>query len=387
MSESEVSSLFVDQFGHEPDVVAFAPGRVNLIGEHTDYNDGFVFPAAIDRVTWVAAKLTDHSSSRAVSLQIGPGQEFSSLHAEPGKMQSWTKYLAGMAWAFREAGFSVPDADFAVMSTIPMGSGVSSSAALEMAVGRAWLHLIGQEMSGANLARLGQRCENGFVGVQSGIMDQMASACGRQDHAMFLDTRSLEIRYAPIPQDWKIVLLDTGKARSLTKSAYNERRGACERVAAYFGQRALRDISLAELESAQNQLGADYNRAKHGVTEDQRTLAFAAALDAGDPTTIGHLMRESHESLRDDYEVSCDELDAMAEAAWSHPGCVGARLTGAGFGGACVALVLAEAAEDFCDAVVKQYQAAIGDERGLSASALVTQAWDGARVTHSGDIN
>ncbi|CAN1499628.1 GalK Galactokinase [Fimbriimonadaceae bacterium] len=384
MALQAVSNLFHDQFGTDPSVVSVAPGRVNLIGEHTDYNEGFVFPAAIDRETWVAASLTEGETS-VVSLQTGPGHSFFADRVEPGNVHGWARYIAGMAWAFREIGILVPDAQFAVSSNIPMGSGVSSSAALEMAIGTAWLALIGRTLTPSELAIRGQRCENGFVGVQSGIMDQMASANGRAGQAMFLDTRSLEITYAPIPSEWKIVLLETGKARALTKSAYNERRSACEAVAAKLGAGSLRDVSLEDLEANRDAVGANYPRAKHVVTENIRTLEFVDALRTSDTELVGSLMRESHESLRDDYEVSCPELDAMVEAAWITEGGIGARLTGAGFGGACVALVHQDHSDQFSETVIRRYQEAIGDTNGYKGNALVCGTVEGARITLSRD--
>jgi galactokinase len=254
-----------------------------------------------------------------------------------------------------------------------------------MAIGRAWLALAEVEMSPSDLAKIGQRCENGFVGVQSGIMDQMASAHGRAGFAMFLDTRDLTLEYAPIPKAWRILLLETGKARALTKSGYNERRSACEWVAAQLGKSSLRDVSFEELMHRWDHLGDRAIRAKHVVTENDRAQRFATALRAEDAETAGRLMRESHKSLRDDYEVSCEELDVMAECAWEEPGCIGARLTGAGFGGACVALCHENAVEEVAATVVRQYDARIGAERGLTAAALICEPSDGARVTHYGD--
>jgi galactokinase len=291
-----------------------------------------------------------------------------------------------MAWAFRERGLDVPDLNVAITSNIPMGSGVSSSAALEMAIGRAWLGLLDMDMEFRELARCGQRCENGFVGVQSGIMDQLASAGGQAGHALFIDTRSLEVDPVPIPSEWEIVLLDTGKARALTKSAYNERRNSCEFVAKLLGKPSLRDVALQELDSVREIAGENYPRARHVITENERALTFRTALRQGNAVMVGELMRGSHESLREDYEVSCEELDVMASLAWESQSCIGARLTGAGFGGACVALVSAGEGEEFCADILSRYRHQIGDVRGLKPSALLCSASNGANVTLLSDI-
>jgi galactokinase len=209
-----------------------------------------------------------------------------------------------------------------------------------MAFGVVWNEMAGLGLDNKTLALLAQKCENQFVGVNCGIMDQMASAMGREGHAMFLDTRSLDITYSPIPSDLAILLCDTKVPRALSDSAYNQRRRECEEAAQAMGVKALRDATVGLLEQSQAKMsGVVYRRARHVITENDRCLAFRDALSQGDPTAIGELMKASHESLRDDYEVSCRELDIMAEVAWNAPGCVGARMTGAGFGGACVAIV------------------------------------------------
>ncbi|MDX2065419.1 MAG: galactokinase [Fimbriimonadaceae bacterium] len=365
MSREAVVELFERRFGRSPEVVAAAPGRVNLIGEHTDYNDGFVFPAAIDRETYIAASPVEGATS-ATSGSHGDGIGFDARTVEPGYAQEgagragWTKYLAGMTWAFREAGHPVTNVQAAVISNVPTGSGVSSSAALEMAFAVVLTALGGYELAAPVRARIGQRCENGFVGVQSGIMDQMASACARARTAMFLDTRSLELEHASINRRWTIALLDTGKKRSLDGSAYNERRAQCEAAARHFGVAKLRDVDLATLEAAQPHLDpVVFRRARHVITENARTLAFRDALNLGNALRAGTLMAASHESLRDDYEVSCPELDLMVEIARQAPGAIGVRMTGAGFGGACVALVETEMVDKFLSHVRISYDDAV----------------------------
>lgn len=378
MTANEIRDLFWQRFGAEPALVAVAPGRINLIGEHTDYNEGFVFPAAIDRLTFVAASPSTTGNTRLYSVQKDLGEPFEANRVEPGELKSWATYPAGMAWALRRSGHPVSDLHGVVSSNIPMGSGVSSSAAIEMAFGVVWRALGDLKISMPELAQIGKLCENMFVGVNSGIMDQMASAMGRDGQAMFLDTRDLSIDYAPIPPDLAIVLCDTKKQRALTDSAYNERRSQCEEACRILGVRALRDATLDDLERHRAQMPeVVYRRAKHVVTEDDRSHRFKSALETGDRRAIGDLMRASHESLRDDYEVSCPELDWMAEAAWNAPGCVGARMTGAGFGGACVALVEDRAVESFSQATLKAFRAAGG--RG-DAEAMPCRAVRGAHV-------
>jgi galactokinase len=324
----------------------------------------------------LVAALPTQGPSEMYSRQTGEGAPFRANTVEKDECKSWSRYPAGMAWALRAMG-PLDDLLAVVDSDIPLGSGVSSSAALEMAFGVLWNVHCRLGIEPKELALLGQKCENQFVGVQSGIMDQMACAMGRAGHAMFLDTRSLEIRYAPIPDQLSIVLCDTGKPRALTDSAYNERRSQCEEASRILGVPMLRDATLEMLERAKEQMpDVIYRRARHVITENARCLEFADALERADFAELGRLMRQSHESLRDDYEVSCRELDAMAEAAWSSPGCVGARMTGAGFGGACVALARKESIDKFCESLLAGYSAATG----LAGEATACRAADGARI-------
>jgi galactokinase len=379
--EGTLRGRFADAFGGEPTLLAVAPGRVNLIGEHTDYNEGFVFPAAIDRQLYVAARV-NHGRTRPQSHEMGPGDEFHAATVMPGQVEGWTAYAAGIAWALREEGFEdLPDVEAYVLSDVPIGSGISSSAALELAFAVLWNELARLELSPVELAQVGQKCENRFVGVNSGIMDQMASAMGKAGHAMFLDTRSLAVEYAPIPEDLAIVICDTGKPRALTDSAYNERRMQCEAAAQALGVVALRDADLSQLEAKRGALDPTvYRRARHVIAENERCRAFASALGDHDLPKIGEMMRASHLSLRDDYEVSSPELDAMAEAAWAAPGCVGARMTGAGFGGACVALVEKVRYNEFEASVFAGYQRRVE----VPGELHKCEAVDGARTLTSG---
>lgn len=376
MSPALLADRFQTVFGHPPTILATAPGRVNLIGEHTDYNDGFVFPAAIDRGLVIAASVAS-GPSRVISEELGDGEAFDTAQSLAPASANWSKYPAGMAWVLQQAGHRVPNLNVLLSSNIPIGSGVSSSAAIEMAFGTVWNAIGNLGISNFDLALLGQRCENEFLALKSGIMDQMASAMGRPGQAMFLDTRTLEIAYAPIPERLALVLLDTRTPRALTESAYNERRSQCEAAAAALGVRALRDATLPQLVDRETDLDPlVFRRARHVITENARAIAFRLALDAGKSDELGQLMKASHESLRDDYEVSCRELDVMAESAWSAPGCVGARMMGAGFGGACIALVEVSEVEAFKAAVLTRYVAATG----RSGEAMVCDAAAGAHV-------
>lgn len=377
MSAETVRQEFLDRYGEEPELLAVAPGRINLIGEHTDYNDGFVFPAAIDRQVWIAASRSEDEKTRLYSLELEKGQSFDADDVPIGTVDEWAAYPAGMAWALKDEGFDhIPNINAVIHGEVPIGSGISSSAALELAFGVAWNEIGQLALSNQELAKIGQKCENRFVGVASGIMDQMASAMGKQDHALFLDTRSLEIRYAPLPTELSIVVCDTEKPRALTDSAYNERRSQCEAAAKILGVKALRDANLDQLEAAKGSMDeVVYRRARHVITENQRCLEYVDALAECDREKIGQLMKASHLSLKDDYEVSSTELDAMAEAAWASPGCVGARMTGAGFGGACVALVDNNNVNNFVESASTRYNS----WTNRSGDFLICRAVDGAR--------
>jgi galactokinase len=375
MDLNALRDAFRSQFSGEPEIVTIAPGRINLIGEHTDYNEGFVFPAAIDRSLHVAAQRTE-GPSVVHSVQMGPASQFDAMSIEPGQIGDWAQYAAGMAWVLRDRG-EIPNVKAIVHSDVPIGSGVSSSAALELAFGVLYNHLAGLGIGNKELALLGQKDENLFVGVNSGIMDQMACAMGREGKAMFLDTRTLDIEYAPVPAQLAIVLLDTKTPRALTSSAYNQRRSQCERAARALGVKALRDAGEQDLQQLAGKVDeVVYRRARHVITENARCVAFLRALHADEIDTMGELMNASHISLRDDYEVSSLELNLMAEAAWNAPGCVGARMTGAGFGGACVALVERNQIDAFSESVNLAYNTA----SGINGEVVSCRPVEGARV-------
>jgi galactokinase len=378
----QVVAEFEARFGAPPAFVARAPGRVNLIGDHTDYNDGFVLPMAIDRAVWVAGRARDDRRVRLHSLDFGETTGFSldEIAAEPPRTphEGWIEYVRGVAWSLMASGHALPRGFEGVTSgDVPVGAGLSSSAALELAMARAFATACDLEWEPVAMARLAQRAENEWVGVNCGIMDQMISAAGEAGHALLIDCRTLDARAVPIPPEVAVVILDTATRRGLVDSAYNERRAQCERAAAFFGARALRDVSPSTFLDRGAGLDPDTRRrARHVVTENARTLAAAEALEAGQVRLVGRLMNESHASLRDDFEVSRPELDTMVDLARGWRGCHGARMTGAGFGGCCVALVDAAAVEGFTADVSRRYEA----RTGLVPAVYVCSAAAGAEV-------
>ena len=367
---------FITRFGQPPRWIVRAPGRVNLIGEHTDYNDGFVLPLAIDRAIWIALRPHDDSRVLVHSVDFNQSAEFS-LEGLSHQQAGWLEYLKGTAWSLQDAGHRLAGWQGVLLGDVPLGAGLSSSAALEMAAARAFAAASDLAWDPAAMAKLGQRAENRWVGVNCGIMDQLISACGRSGHALLIDCRSLESRAVPFPPGVAVVVLDTATRRGLVDSAYNERRAQCEAAARFFGVRALRDVDRGWFERACGDLDATTRRrALHVITENDRTLRAAEAMCRGDMATLGELMQQSHASLRDDYEVSSAALNAMVECAQQHKACYGARMTGAGFGGCAVALVRAEAADDFVRHTATAYQ----EETGLTPAVYVCQATNGAEV-------
>ncbi len=364
----DVLRAFRARYQREPRL-AVAPGRVNLIGEHTDYSEGFVFPVAIDRFSRVAFAVNDERLLRGYSL--AEEEERSMLLDDLSPSGSWLDYAAGVVRTHREGGLEIPGMDFVVGGDVPIGAGLSSSAAFELAIARAVFDLASAPWDPSTAARLAQRAENEFVGVRCGIMDQMASALSEAGCAMLLDCRSLRFEAVPIPASLLVVVMDTGTRRALASSAYEERRKSCEEAAALLGVAALRDASREMVERLSGTLRL---RALHVVEENGRTLEMASALKGGDEIRIGALMRESHESLRDLFEVSSPALDSMVEVASRHRGVVGARMTGGGFGGSAVALVRAASAEDFLREVESVYRRETGNPGKLYVCRAVSGA-------------
>jgi galactokinase len=354
---------FARRFGTAPALIARAPGRVNLIGDHTDYNDGFVLPMAIDRAVWIALRPRRDARVLLHSLDFDQGTEFD-LADDLTRGRGWQEYVRGIAWALRErcaAGTTPSGWEGVVAGDVPLGAGLSSSAALELATARAFAGVCGLAWNATEMALLAQRAENQWVGVNCGIMDQLISSAGEAGHALLIDCRSLETTSVAIPDSVAVAVLDTGTRRGLVDSAYNERRARCEAAARFFGVRALRDVSGVTFAAHEAEMDpVTRRRARHVIAENARTVAAADALSRGDVRGVGALMTESHASLRDDFEVSRAELDTMVELALAYDGCLGARMTGAGFGGCAVALVEAGVGESFARTVAARYREATG---------------------------
>ncbi|MEV5848767.1 galactokinase [Streptomyces sp. NPDC051985] len=365
MGAQQVHDGFVELYGTAPDGVWSAPGRVNLIGEHTDYNDGFVMPFALPHVTTAAVARRTDGVLRLHSSDIEGGVVELALDAlEPGADQEWTAYPAGVVWALREAGHPVTGADVHLASTVPTGAGLSSSAALEVVIALALNDLYELGLQRWQLARLCQRAENVYVGAPTGIMDQTASACCEAGHALFLDTRDLSQKQIPFDlaaEGMRLLVVDTQVKHAHSGGEYGKRRAGCEKGAALLGVDALRDIPYDELDSALDRLGDDEEvrrLVRHVVTEDQRVEQVVALLEAGDTRAIGPVLTAGHASLRDDFRISCPELDLVVDTALAS-GALGARMTGGGFGGS--AIVLAEAADvDTITKAVEEAFAAAG---------------------------
>ena len=365
-AQTDIGRRFTEIFGGEPAIIVRAPGRVNLIGEHTDYNDGYVLPVAIDRSVVVAAAPRDDRQVVIHALDFGESVMFSLDDIEHDLVRTWSNYQRGVAYFLEERGIELPGLNVVVVGDIPIGSGLSSSAAVEVSMAYTWQVLAGFKMSRVELALLCQRAESEFVGINCGVMDQFISALGQRDHALLIDCRSLHYQSVPLPTKAAVIVADTMKRRGLVDSEYNTRRQECEEgvriLQRYLPQvQALRDVSVAQFAEYKGQLPENVRkRCRHIVYENERVLKSVAALRAGDLAAFGRLMNESHASLRDDYEVSCAELDIMAEAAWRVNGVYGSRMTGAGFGGCTVSLVAEEAIEDFRGQVTAAYEEATG---------------------------
>ena len=373
-----LQARFAEIFGAPPEHIVRAPGRVNLIGEHTDYNEGFVLPMAIDREMRIAARARQDRLVRMVALDLGGKRSEFSLDAiTRDETQRWSNYIRGVAWALRQRGIDLPGLDVALQGNVPIGSGLSSSAALEVCAATTFQVFAGFEMSKVDLARLCQQAENDFVGVKSGIMDQFISTLACEGYALLIDCRDLSYQNVPLPRGATIVVCDTMKRRGLVDSEYNTRRAECEQAARQLGVKALRDASLEQFARLEKEIPPTVaQRARHILTENARVLQAVAAAQANDLAAFGARMNESHASLRDDYAVSCAELDTMVEIARQQPGCLGARLTGAGFGGCTVNLVRDDAVDAFVANVAREFQA-----RGKIAPQIyVCRAVDGASV-------
>ncbi len=365
---TELRQAFSRQFpAHKtPPRIFRVPGRTNIIGEHTDYNDGFVFPAAIDRATWIAIAPRTDRLLIIHSEHFNETIEFNLDESAPAPRKHWSDYVRGVAVMLQKNGIAVKSADILIRSDVPLGAGLSSSASLEVAAAIALTAQANRELPKLEIAQLCQRAENEFVGAHVGIMDQFVSCFGKSDHAIFLDCRSLSHEAVPLPTNIRLIVCNTMVKHEIASGAYNERRKNCEEAAAILAKvipeiRALRDVTTNQLQTHANLLpDVLYRRARHVVTENARVLAARDALINNDLETLGALMQKSHASLRDDYEVSCNELDVMAALANNFPGCVGARMTGGGFGGCTINLVRATEVEQFAIHLREGYQGGTG---------------------------
>ena len=380
MEREAVGSAFRERYGRGARIFR-APGRVNLIGEHTDYNGGFVLPMAIERETVVAAAPREDRRVRAYSVGLDEELTFDLDRPHPPRRGIWLDYVEGVAQALESRGIKLSGADLLIDSDVPAGAGLSSSAALEVSVGLALTRVSGKEVDGVTLALAGQQAEHTYVGTLCGIMDQFVAALAQVRHALLIDCRSLEAEPVPLDTDEAaFVVADTRVKHELSSSEYNVRRAECARGVELLRERLpdileLRDVSVADFEEHKDILPDPVRRrCRHIVTENERTLAAARALRAGDLSEMGRLMYESHYSLRDDYEVSSPELDVLVELARGLPGVLGARMTGGGFGGSTVSLVRRESLEEFERALSEGYER----ETGRRPAILVSEAGAGA---------
>ena len=357
-----------------------APGRVNLIGEHTDYNDGFVMPAAIDLHTEVIIQARDDRKLVISSDTFPDPVEFDLDEANPIARHHWSDYVRGVAVMLERAGYRLRGADLCIRSDVPIGSGLSSSAAVEVATAYALLAIAGVTIAPVELAQLCEQAENDFVGMRCGIMDQFVSCLGRAGTALMLDCRSLDYRLLPLPEDVRLVICNTMVKHELGQSEYNARRAACEAAVRRFAKsmpnvRALRDVTLADFERHRTELDDTiFKRCRHVISENERVIKAAAALEENNLMAFGELMAESHRSLRDDYEVSCAELDTMVDLANQVEGVYGARMTGGGFGGCTINLVKAECVAEFKRDVARRYE----QTTGIAPRIYVCFSADGA---------
>lgn len=378
--ETVVRERFKQEFGEDPAYIVRAPGRVNLIGEHTDYNDGFVFPMAINRATWIALRPRYDRHVYAISIDLDDKQMFDLDHLYQVEETRWMDYLIGVGWALEQRGYSLEGWEGVISGDVPIGSGLSSSAALELATARAFHAVSEFEWDSGEMAKVGMSAENDWLGLKTGIMDQMISASGVENRAVLIDCRSLDISTAPLPPETAVVILDTSTRRGLVDSKYNERRQQCEAAAQHFGVKALRDITLDEFNKRADELEPlIQKRARHVISENERTLDAQEAMNQGDADTLGQLMIQSHISLRDDFEVSSDALDVIVDCANAESSCYGARMTGAGFGGCAVALVNAGEIDTF----VKNVEACYTQKTQHEPKIYVTHATNGAETVYS----
>ena len=373
---------FTEHYGYNAEQTVFAPGRVNIIGEHTDYNDGFVMPCAINYGMAVSFAKRNDSIWRVYAIDINEQDEFDLSQDFTQSEHKWANYVRGVVKYIQE---KCPEftqgADLVMTSDVPLSSGLSSSAALEISIGKTCQVLGNLPLSLAQIALIGQKAENKFVGANCGNMDQLTSALGQKDHLIMIDCRSLEITPTPVPQGYSIAIINSNVKHDLVTGEYNSRRQECEQAAKFFGVKALRDVTPEQFHARENELKAEselaYKRAKHVVYEDQRVLDAVAALKANDMVKLGQLMGESHDSMRDDFEITIPEIDYLVELAQVAIGKNGgARMTGGGFGGCIVCLVPNEKVEALRQLIADNYE----KQTGIKETFYLCTASDGVRV-------
>lgn len=376
--QTSTHKIFSEKFGYDADHTIQAPGRVNLIGEHTDYNDGFVLPCAIDYQTVIACARRDDRQIRVIAADYDNQQDIFSLDEaiEPLEDQMWSNYVRGVVKHLLKRDKNFGGVDMVIAGNVPQGAGLSSSASLEVAVGTVFQQLYGLKLDGADIAVNGQEAENQFVGCNCGIMDQLISALGKKDHAMLLDCRTLGTRPVPMPENIAVVIINTNFRRSLVGSEYNVRREQCEAGAKFFGKTSLRDVELAQFEEAEASLEPVVaKRVRHVLTENARTLEAADVLAKGDLARMAVLMAESHASMRDDFEITVPPVDTLVEIVKETLGDRGGvRMTGGGFGGCVVALMPLDLVDEVKAAVAEQYEA----KSGIKETFYVCKASEGA---------
>lgn len=372
-----LNTEFEKIYQQSPSYIIQSPGRVNLIGEHTDYNEGFVLPMAIDLTLSLAIKPRTDDHVNLFSLDFNEQKSFPLNPLQHHPKDRWIRYAKAVAFILQQT-YSLKGFDAVLTSTIPRGAGLSSSAAFELAIAYAFSGSSDIPWHPTAMARATQRAENQWVGVKCGIMDQMVIANGKKDHAILIDCRDLSTTAIPLPDSISIVIMDTATRRGLVESAYNERRTICESASQLLGIKALRDITLDDWSSIKSKLPFEYHaKVRHVVSENDRVLKAVEAMKTNNVPQLGQLFNESHQSLRDDYEVCNDALNTMVDLAQQHPACFGARMTGAGFGGCAVALVDATKTEAFKQTVTEQYQ----QKTNLSPTLYDTKANEGVRST------
>ncbi len=373
--KQQLISAFYSRFNEMPAFIVRAPGRINLMGEHTDYNEGFVLPMAIDKALWIAFRPRYDRQLILHALDLGETGAFRLDQFDKGA--GWLEYVKGMVWAFASEAYQLLGWEGVIVSDIPIGAGLSSSAALLLGVARTFSAISRWAWQPARMAALAQKAENEWVGVNCGIMDQLICAAGQAGNALLIDCRSNQFAPVPLPAPAAILILDTGVRRALVGSAYNDRQRHCQTAADIFAAPALRDVTMAQFQVRQAELDETIRRrARHVITENERVIQASQAMRQNDVHKIGALMSASHASLRDDFEVSGEALDAVVAIANRQSGCLGARMTGAGFGGCAIALVDTQRADQIGEEIAQQYRR----QTGLEAAIYRCQPSDGVQL-------